>query len=319
VKQIRVGIVGTGAVANFMTAFMLFRPDLELVCVASRKLERAEQFARQYYIPHWTDDYSTMVSYDLDLVYIATLPDVHYEIGTYFMNHGIGVLCEKPLVFEKNQAEEMLLLASNKKVLFLENLVTAYLPAMKEIEKCLSLTGKVKKIELSIGNKHKPDQSRLFTDQQYGGVFCDLSCYVLYFLFHIMKEKPEHAKSQSVCYNENIDMETTLYLEYGDGAKAVCRMSIMDDTEGCAVITCENGVIRVENFGRGGKVYLCMNGKEELIYDPSYHFQGFEYVFDEMVTCCRESALESSYLNHRQIKEITDYMIDLLPMIKERL
>lgn len=315
--KIRLGVVGTGVVANFMTAYMLFHPDIEIVCVASRSCEKAQRFAQSYFIPYWTDDYRKMVNYELDMVYVATLPDVHFKISKYFLNCGIGVLCEKPLVFQKNDLEELLLLSKEKNVLFMENLVTAYLPSMQAIVTCLQKAGNVREIHLSIGNKHEPDESRLFTDKEYGGVFCDLSCYVLYFVSHIMQEYPARIESQSIYYQDKIDQETNLHMYYQNGVQAICRMSVMEDTEGTAWIICENGTIKVEDFGRGGNVYWFAREKEKLIYASVYRFHGFEYVLDEMIKCCKTRVYESSFLTHTQMYERTCYMIDMLPKIKE--
>ena len=57
----------------------------------------------------------------IDFVTIATPNRMHYEIAKEFLNHGIHVLCEKPLSFEVKEAEELKNIAEKKGLLFAVN------------------------------------------------------------------------------------------------------------------------------------------------------------------------------------------------------
>lgn len=54
----------------------------------------------------------------IDFVSITTPNATHYEIAKCFLEHGINVVCEKPLCFEIGQAEELLALAKQKNLVF---------------------------------------------------------------------------------------------------------------------------------------------------------------------------------------------------------
>ena len=56
----------------------------------------------------------------IDFVTITAPNDVHYEAAKAFLKNGIHVLCEKPLCFEVEQAEELKQLAEAKGLLFCE-------------------------------------------------------------------------------------------------------------------------------------------------------------------------------------------------------
>lgn len=43
----------------------------------------------------------------IDFVSIVTPNDTHYEIAKCFMEHGIHVMCDKPLAFSLEQGEEL--------------------------------------------------------------------------------------------------------------------------------------------------------------------------------------------------------------------
>lgn len=57
----------------------------------------------------------------IDFVVVSTPNNSHYQVSKAFLENGISVLCEKPLCFEVEQAEELKLLALEKNLLFCVN------------------------------------------------------------------------------------------------------------------------------------------------------------------------------------------------------
>ena len=54
----------------------------------------------------------------IDFVVICTPNDSHYEVAKCFMEHGIDVVCEKPLAITVKQAEELGVLVKEKNIIF---------------------------------------------------------------------------------------------------------------------------------------------------------------------------------------------------------
>ncbi|MGI6546334.1 MAG: Gfo/Idh/MocA family protein [Fastidiosipilaceae bacterium] len=65
-------------------------------------------------------DYKTMIEEEskredgIEVVSIATPNALHYEMTKYALNHGLHVICEKPLFFEMEQGDEIKKLAEEK-------------------------------------------------------------------------------------------------------------------------------------------------------------------------------------------------------------
>ncbi len=57
----------------------------------------------------------------IDFVTIVTPNNLHYDIAKEFPNHGIHVLCEKPLCFEAKETEELKNIADKNGLLFAVN------------------------------------------------------------------------------------------------------------------------------------------------------------------------------------------------------
>ena len=57
----------------------------------------------------------------------------HCEITVEALKSGKHVLCEKPLAFQKKEAEELYTLAAAKKLVLLEAIKTAYCPGFVQL------------------------------------------------------------------------------------------------------------------------------------------------------------------------------------------
>lgn len=81
----------------------------------------------------------------IDFVTIAAPNNIHYKTARTFLEHGIHVLCEKPLCFEIEEAEELKKLAEEKGLLFCVNYSYSGNNMVKEARE-LILSGKIGKV-----------------------------------------------------------------------------------------------------------------------------------------------------------------------------
>jgi predicted dehydrogenase len=81
---------------------------VEVVAVSARRLERAQETAARFGIPHALTDFDEMLKLDgLDAVSIATPPALHREMTLAALRAGKHVLCEKPFAVSEAEALEM--------------------------------------------------------------------------------------------------------------------------------------------------------------------------------------------------------------------
>src|SRR5688572_5437047 len=96
-QPLRVGIIGTGFARSTQVPAFQACPGVEVVAIASARLERAEQAARELGIPHATQDWREVVRDPrVDLVSIVAPPHLHRELAIAAVQAGKAVLCEKP-------------------------------------------------------------------------------------------------------------------------------------------------------------------------------------------------------------------------------
>ena len=111
-KKVRVGIIGTGWIAEAHLASYRNQPDVEIVAGADLVEGKAEAFFKQFdmegvkcYRSHaeMLDD----ASLNLDAVSICTYNRTHAECAIYALKKGINVLLEKPMCVTLEEAVEI--------------------------------------------------------------------------------------------------------------------------------------------------------------------------------------------------------------------
>jgi levoglucosan dehydrogenase len=108
-EKVRVGLVGTSwwAEAMYLPA-LADHPIGRITSICGRGLDRAERVATSWAIPHFSNDWSTMLnSGEVDAVIVATPNETHYEITMAALDRGLPVLCEKPLGMNVAEAHKM--------------------------------------------------------------------------------------------------------------------------------------------------------------------------------------------------------------------
>ena len=80
----------------------------ELVAIASRTQNRAEDWAYEHNVPRAYGNYEGLLNDpEVDAIYIPTPPSMHAEWTIKAAEHGKHVLCEKPLSVTAEEAVAM--------------------------------------------------------------------------------------------------------------------------------------------------------------------------------------------------------------------
>ena len=109
-KKIKVGIVGTGWIAEAHVANYLRCPDVEIVAAADLIEGKAEKFCNDNGIEGvrcYPDHKSMIDAEELDAVSVCTYNRTHAECTIYALEHGVNVLLEKPMCVTLEEAVEI--------------------------------------------------------------------------------------------------------------------------------------------------------------------------------------------------------------------
>lgn len=119
-EKIGIGFIGTGFARKVQIPAFKMCKNAEIISVASASLANAENTAKDFNIPHFTDNWRETIEHpEVDLVCITTPPTLHVEQTLYALEHNKHILCEKPMAMNAAEAEKMIEAAKGKNVLAL--------------------------------------------------------------------------------------------------------------------------------------------------------------------------------------------------------
>ncbi|SOD96701.1 Gfo/Idh/MocA family protein [Spirosoma fluviale] len=133
-REIGIGVIGMGGFGLFAVQQFLQTPHTKLVAIAGSKREEAIRTAKRFGAEQLGSLDELVNHPDVDIVYIATPPFLHYEQAMLALNAGKHVICEKPLAMNPEEGAEMLALAKEKGLLMVTNLMQRYNPMFARIK-----------------------------------------------------------------------------------------------------------------------------------------------------------------------------------------
>src|SRR5690348_16068519 len=108
-RDIGVGIVGSGFVAEIHQEAFRRARNARVVAVASPTGNRAREFAARYGIEHAFNDYRAMLERsDIDVVSLCLPNDLHCQATVDATAAGKHVICEKPICANLAEADRMI-------------------------------------------------------------------------------------------------------------------------------------------------------------------------------------------------------------------
>lgn len=215
--MIRLGVIGTGRIATRFLKDAELVPEVQIVCIYNPRKSSAEAFAAKNGVGMATDKWEILLSL-VDAVYIASVHATHVDYARRALLEGKHVLCEKPMAFSGKEASELFSLASERGLVLVEAVKTAYCPGyMHLIETAKSgKIGTVRDVEACFTKLTDP-AGRELTETLYGGALIELGTYVLLPAIELFGAHPEDVMFYSVKDAKGLDLFTKVHLGYEEG------------------------------------------------------------------------------------------------------
>ena len=99
--EIRLAVIGCGGFGLYALQQFAQVPGVKLVGMAGTNRRAAHAAAQRFGIPDIEDVDKLLARDDVDLVYIATPPFLHYPQAIAALEAGKHVICEKPLAMTR--------------------------------------------------------------------------------------------------------------------------------------------------------------------------------------------------------------------------
>ncbi len=191
---LKFGVIGGGASIaerRFVPALRLVN-DAMLFGVGCRDQEKAKRLATQWLAPfHGTYD-EILAHPQVDCVYISLPTGLHFEWTMKALSSGKHVICEKPAVMSLDQATQVLALAYEKNLVFLECFVPRFHRQHHVVDEMI-LCGKIGDPYYlnAVYTTPMPNDGNVRLDPTLGGgIFWDAMGYLVMHYLRIFKEIP---------------------------------------------------------------------------------------------------------------------------------
>ena len=307
------GIIGAGIIAEKMADALNQNENSNLLAVASKSKERAENFAKKNNV-QLPCSYNQIVSNkDIDIIYIATTHNFHFENAKLALEHGKHVLIEKAFTVNAGEAEILANIARERNLFLMEAIWVRFLPSYKLIKKLLSegIIGDIKQINISFGNFVPPKyEKRLIDPALAGGVTLDMGIYPISFVCYMLGEIPSEVKSMTRFSDTGVDEISDYLFKFPSGCISTINTSHKLLMRNTAIIYGTKGYIEYPDFQEGEKFLIHTHDGTNKIKSikeiiEKNHKNGFIYQVEEVVKCINEGKTESSII---PVQETIDIM-----------
>ncbi len=134
-EALNIGIIGAGTFAEFAIKSFLQIPGIQIIAVTDINEAVAEKMAKEINAVVYTDVDAFLENENIDLVYIATPPFLHYQQSKMALIAGKHVICEKPAALKTSEAAELHSLAASHQLLYVVNLMQRYNPLYEVVNR----------------------------------------------------------------------------------------------------------------------------------------------------------------------------------------
>jgi predicted dehydrogenase len=283
------GVIGTSDISRQFIAGAL-EAGFTLTAVCSRSAEKGADLVQSCKagtrgsdigeVRVYTDMADMAASPDVDAVYIATPPALHFANALTAIIAGKHVLVEKPCFSSVAQVDFALDSAQQKGVYLLETMRLLYSPLTEKLASALPMIGPVRYVSFNYMrySSQYDDYKRgiihpSISGEMGGGALSDFCVYAAY-LALILFGKPNHVQYAGVPLTSGADGISTLVLSYG---RFNCVIN------GCKLATTQ---LPSEILGEKGSLLIdspFMRG-EIRFQNATENIELFRQDFDDMVT-----------------------------------
>ncbi len=154
-KILKTAVIGTGYLGKFHAEKYARLKEAKLLALCDTNIDSVSTLAKKYKTEVYTE-YQELAG-KVDAVSIATPTSAHFEIGKFFLSHGIHVLMEKPITSTIEQANELIALAHQHRLVLQVGHLERFNPVIKYIEPQLKALQFIESIRLAPFNPRGTD------------------------------------------------------------------------------------------------------------------------------------------------------------------
>lgn len=218
--DIGLGVIGCGGFGLFALQQFVQVPGIRLAGMAGTARPAAQAAARRYGLEDVVEVERLLSLPDVDLIYIATPPFLHFDQAKQALEAGKHVICEKPLALSVEQADELVAIAQRRDRLLVANLMQRYNPLFEIVGQLIErrLLGELLHgyFENYASDENLPAEHWFWDRAKSGGIFVEHGVH-FFDLFAGWLGEGQVAAAQASCRaGTSIEDQVQCTVRYGD-------------------------------------------------------------------------------------------------------
>ncbi len=319
-------IVGPGAIAHRFAEAVQGLPNTHVHAVLGRDAERAQSFAARWtrngVVPQVCTALAALLSDPgVHGVYVATPHAQHGDVVRACLLAGKAVLCEKPLVPNLAQGQQLVDLAQHQGVFLMEALWTRFLPAYDVVGQWLQqqAIGPVRALQSSFCfNAPYDPHNRMFNPALAGGALLDVGIYNLAVTRWVLEmalgqcPEPQSLQVQGVLAPTGVDRRVSATLVFPGSVTSQFVCGFDSTSDNALRIVGERGCITLpRDFWQAEQAVLEVSGHPTQTVQAPFHINGFEGEIEEAMRCVRAGWIQSPRMPHAESLALLACMDDM--------
>jgi predicted dehydrogenase len=216
-SPLRWGLISTARINRALIKPLRVSERNELLAVASRSLEKAQEYAAEWDIPKAFGSYQAMLDDpEIDVVYNSLPNSLHTEWTVKALQAGKHVLCEKPLATTLEEIDAMRAAAQSTSMNLAEAFMYRHHPQTLKVKELVDsgVLGDVRVIKGDFTFKIHDEGDVRLNPGLGGGSIWDVGCYPINYMRYILGEEPEEVFGWQLTGESGVDEVFTGQLRF---------------------------------------------------------------------------------------------------------
>ncbi|MBN2494380.1 MAG: Gfo/Idh/MocA family oxidoreductase [Deltaproteobacteria bacterium] len=311
-KEIKIGIVGSGFIADVHARSFLEVPGARVAAHCDVDTQRGRDFAARQRIERSFADYSSMLADGgVDAVVLGVPNCLHAEMALEAARAGKHVIVEKPLCLRLEEADQMIATCREAGVLLCYAEELCFCPKYVRAKEIADegAIGKVYRVKQE--EKHAGPYSQWFFEPEAagGGILMDMGCHSIEFARWALGKPAVKAVTcfmDTVLHGERgpLEDDVVMLLEFDGGQTALLESSwaLLGGMESVTSLLGTAGVIHADLLrGQGLKVFSAQGYGDYKPAAQGWTFPDYEWLFNNgypqedrhFVECMRDGSQPS--------------------------
>jgi dihydrodiol dehydrogenase / D-xylose 1-dehydrogenase (NADP) len=308
----RWGFIAAGMMARMMADDLMLVGDAGIMAITSRTQQSAENFAKQYGVPKVHESVQELVmDPDVEIVYVSSPHNLHYDHARAALLAGKPVLVEKPFTVNAGQASELVQLSNEKGLFLMEAMWVRYLPIVRTLKRILDdgLIGEIRLFrsafhqDLDFGPEH-----RIYNPDLAGGALLDLGIYPISLASFVFGCQPSSIASIPYMGETSVDEHFGAVFHYGGRQMGIVSAGADGLHPQDVMIFGTKGEIRLNAHPvwKYDRMNVTLYGRNAKEYSEPFEGGGYSFQAEEVQECLAGGRAESPAMTRAESVRIME-------------